>query len=81
MWEIECGRNLSQADKRVFVIFEGISEYLGAFDLETQISRLEYAKNEIRDIYANSQAELSKKQRLYYSFGIFFGVLVCMIII
>ncbi|HIT59318.1 MAG TPA: stage III sporulation protein AB [Candidatus Faeciplasma pullistercoris] len=81
MWEKECGRNLSQADKRVFSLFEGISEYLGAFDLETQISRLEYAKNEIRYIYANSQAELLKKQKLYYSVGIFFGVLVCMIII
>lgn len=81
MWEKECRRNLSQADTRVARLFEGISEYLGAFDLDTQISRLEYAKNEIRRIYDISQAELSKQKKLYYSFGIFFGVLICMIII
>ncbi len=80
-WKQACKDALKDADKDAYDEFCGIADYLGMYDLETQMQRLDYTEQALRKIYEGKKDNLLKKKKLCYSLGVFTGIMICMIVI
>lgn len=80
-WVNACQKTLKSLSEDEYSLFESIGGFLGQFDLETQLSRLEYIKMEYIKRLDFRKSELSKKKKLYYSLGAFAGTIICLILI
>ncbi len=80
-WQKACKSCLNTADSEASKLFEEIGTVLGNYDLQTQISRLEYILQSLKDIHKAKEVELGNKRKIYYTFGICSGVIICLFII
>lgn len=80
-WSKACKQDIMPLSEEAFRIFESAGNFLGQYDAETQLKRLEYIKSELiarRDLLFG---RLSEKKKLYYCIGGFAGIMLCLILL
>lgn len=80
-WKRVCETSLKMIDQNTYNQFMGIGSFLGEFDLESQINKLEHISSDICKRAEELEKELSQKKKVYYSLGLFGGMLICLIFI
>lgn len=80
-WENACRLSLKKIDQNTFHQCLGVGGFLGEYDLDSQLKKLEYISADIRKRLEKLETEQSKKKKLYYSIGLFSGMMICLILI
>lgn len=80
-WQRACEVHLCGIDQNTFDQFMSIGSFLGEFDLESQLSKLENIYSYICKRIEISESELSQKKKIYYSFGLFAGMMICLMLL
>lgn len=80
-WARACELTFADIDKRVLDSLSMVSNFLGAYDSESQISGLSAVLDEITAVHAELSSKLEKNRRLYLSLGAFAGLMLCFIVI
>lgn len=80
-WQKACRQTVCELECDAYSAFEGIADYLGMYDLESQTKRLEYTCEQLQKSCQRCESELEKKKKLYLCLGAFAGIIICMIVI
>lgn len=54
---------------------------MGEYDLESQLGKLEHISTDIRKRLEVCENELSQKIKVYYSLGLFGGMMICLMFV
>ncbi len=80
-WRHACETCLCSIDQSTYNQFLSIGSFLGEYDLESQLNKLEHISSDIRKHLEASASELSQKKKIYYSLGLFGGMMICLMFI
>ncbi len=80
-WRYVCETSLCNIDQNTYNQFLSIGSFLGEYDLESQLNKLEHISMDIRKRLEASENELSQKKKVYYSLGLFGGVMICLMFV
>lgn len=75
-----CKKSLCNASESTESAFMKISEFLGMYESETQISGLETILGEIKSDRIVMENELAGKRKLYLCLGAFSGIVICLVL-
>ncbi|MCC8196010.1 MAG: stage III sporulation protein AB [Ruminococcus sp.] len=75
-----CEKSLGDASESTESAFMKISEFLGMYESETQISGLETILGEIKSDRIAIENELAGKRKLYLCLGAFSGIVICLVL-
>ncbi len=71
--------NIQESESKT--IFNEVGDIIGAYDSNTQISKLTYIRDVLRKNYDSQNVILSKNRRIYYTMGCFLGLMLVIIVI
>lgn len=80
-WRHVCETSLHGIDQNTYSQFLSIGSFLGEYDLESQLDKLEHISSDIRKRLEDCEGELSQKKKIYYSLGLFGGMMICLMFI
>ncbi len=80
-WEEACSFAIKGIDQNTYSQLLSIGDFLGEYDLESQLQKLDYIASDIRKRLDKAEAEQTHKKKLYYSVGLFIGMMICLILI
>lgn len=80
-WRRACGTSLCTIDQNTYNQFLSIGSFLGEFDLESQLNKLEHISSDICKRLEGCESELSQKKKVYYSLGLFGGMMICLMFV
>ncbi len=80
-WRYACEMSLCNIDQNTYNQFVSIGSFLGEYDLESQLGKLEHISMDIRKRLEASEDELSQKKKVYYSLGLFGGMMICLMFV
>lgn len=78
-WIEACKTDILPISQDACELFESAGSFLGQYDIESQLERLGYIKDELLHKRDFALEELAKKKKLYYCLGGFAGMMVCLI--
>ncbi len=79
-WKRACEVSLSKIDQNTYNQFLSIGSFLGEYDLESQINKLEHISADIYKRLESCERELLSKKKIYYSLGLFGGMMICLML-
>lgn len=80
-WRRACETSLYSIDQNTYNQFVSIGSFLGEYDLESQLAKLEHISTDIRKRLEDCEGELSQKKKVYYSLGLFGGMMICLMFV
>ncbi len=80
-WHRACETSLCNIDQNTYNQFVSIGSFLGEYDLESQLNKLEHISMDIRKRLEVCENELSQKKKVYYSLGFFGGMMICLMFV
>ena len=80
-WRRACETSLCIIDQNTYNQFVSIGSFLGEYDLESQLGKLEHISTDIRKRLEVCENELSQKIKVYYSLGLFGGMMICLMFV
>ena len=80
-WEKACNETFKHINIEAYDYFLEVGRVLGNFDAETQITRLEYISESIKQRYSALIQQYLNKKKIYYAFGAFVGVIICIFLL
>lgn len=80
-WRRMCEVSLFGIDQNTYDQFVSIGSFLGEYDLESQLNKLELISSDIRKRLEDCEDELSQKKKVYYSLGLFGGMMICLMFV
>jgi len=75
-----CEKSLENADKSTKLAFMKIADFLGMYDLASQVAGLESVLEEIKTRRIAMENELAAKRKLYLCLGAFSGIVICLVL-
>lgn len=80
-WQCACEASLHGIDQNTYNQFASIGSFLGEYDLESQLNKLEHISSDICKRLEDRESELSQKKKIYYSLGLFGGMMICLMLV
>lgn len=80
-WQCACEASLHGIDQNTYNQFASIGSFLGEYDLESQLNKLEHISSDICKRLEDRENELSQKKKIYYSLGLFGGMMICLMLV
>lgn len=80
-WQCACEASLHSIDQNTYNQFASIGSFLGEYDLESQLNKLEHISSDICKRLEDRENELSQKKKIYYSLGLFGGMMICLMLV
>lgn len=79
-WQRACDAALKCSDAMIVKSFSCISDFLGCYDKQSQITGLEAVSEDIKLRRTSIEEKLEKNKKMYLCLGAFFGIMICLIL-